>query len=212
MKKVLRWLWSICEVVIILYVIIVTAFILCKNKYGYTQIGDYTFDNVSLIDARNIEDSDKGDLLIVRNSNNIRVGDRIYYYAAYNEAYIIRSDYVVSMMSDDFSALYTIQRNGESIEIPSARVLGKYSTNYKKIGGILEVLESRIGFLFLVLLPVMIVFIYQVYEFVVILRYEEVEADEEPSKKEKPTKVEKEEKKITKEKDEDDESDSIEVL
>ena len=213
MKKVLRWLWSICEVVIIFYVIIVTAFILCKNKYGYTQIGDYTFDNVSLIDARNIEDSDKGDLLIVRNSNNIRVGDRIYYYAAYNEAYIVRSDYVVSMMSDDFSALYTIQRNGESIEIPSARVLGKYSTNYKKIGGILEVLESRIGFLFLVLLPIMIVFIYQVYEFVVILRYEEVEADEEPSKKEKPTKVEKEEKKITKEKDEDDdESDSIEVL
>ena len=206
MKKFLRGLWSVCEVIIIFYVIVVTAFILCKNKYGYTQIGDYTFDNVSLIDARNIEDADKGDLLIVRNSNNVHVGDRIYYYAAYNESYIVRSDYVVSMESDDFSALYTIQRNGENTVVPSSRLLGKYSTVYKKVGGILEVLESRIGFLFLVLLPIMIVFIYQVYEFVVILRYEEVEADDEPSKEKKPTKVEEEKE----EKEEED--NSIEVL
>ena len=203
MKKVLRGLWSVCEVIIIFYVIVVTAFILCKNKYGYTQIGDYTFDNVSLIDARNIEDADKGDLLVVRNSNNVHVGDRIYYYAAYNESYIVRSDYVVSMESDDFSALYTIQRNGENTVVPSSRLLGKYSTVYKKVGGILEVLESRIGFLFLVLLPIMIVFIYQVYEFVVILRYEEVEADDEPSKEKKPTKVEEEK---------EEEDNSIEVL
>lgn len=203
MKKFLRGLWSVCEVIIIFYVIVVTAFILCKNKYGYTQIGDYTFDNVSLIDARNIEDADKGDLLIVRNSNNVHVGDRIYYYAAYNESYIVRSDYVVSMESDDFSALYTIQRNGENTVVPSSRLLGKYSTVYKKVGGILEVLESRIGFLFLVLLPIMIVFIYQVYEFVVILRYEEVEADDEPSKEKKPTKVEEEK---------EEEDNSIEVL
>ena len=206
MKKFLRGLWSVCEVIIIFYVIVVTAFILCKNKYGYTQIGDYTFDNVSLIDARNIEDADKGDLLVVRNSNNVHVGDRIYYYAAYNESYIVRSDYVVSMESDDFSALYTIQRNGENTVVPSSRLLGKYSTVYKKVGGILEVLESRIGFLFLVLLPIMIVFIYQVYEFVVILRYEEVEADDEPSKEKKPTKVEEEKE----EKEEED--NSIEVL
>ena len=216
MKKFLRGIWSVCEVVIILYVIVVTAFILCKNKYGYTQIGDYTFDNVSLIDARNIEDANKGDLLIVRNSNNIHVGDRIYYYAAYNESYIVRSDYVLSLESDDFSALYTIQRNGENMVVPSARLLGKYSTIYKKVGSILEVLESRIGFLFLVLLPIMIVFIYQVYEFVVILRYEEVEADEDSSSEKKPTKVEKVEKEEKKEEEkkeeEEKEEDSVEVL
>ena len=212
MKKFLRGIWSICEVLIIFYVIVVTAFILCKNKYGYTQIGDYTFNNVNLIDARNIEDAEKGDLLIVRNSNNIHTGDRIYYYAAYNEAYIVRSDYVVSMDSDDYTALYTIQRNGESMVIPSTRVLGKYSTTYKVLGDILEVLESRIGFLFLVLLPIMIVFIYQVYEFVVILRYEEVEADDEDSQEEKPTKVEKKEEKEKVVKEKDEEEDSVEVL
>lgn len=184
MKKVFRFLWSVVEVVIIAYVILITSFVLCKNKYGFTQFGDYTFDNISLIDERNIEDTKKGDLLVVQNSNNIQVGDRIYYYAAYNEMYIVRSDYVTKIDSDDYSSLYTVHRNDDDLTIPSTRVLGKYANTYAKIGGILGILESKVGFLFLVLLPIMIVFIYQVYEFITILRYEEVDKSE--LKEEKP--------------------------
>lgn len=187
MKKVLRFLWSIVEVVVIAYVILITAFVLCKNKYGYTQFGDYTFTNITLLGERNIEDTKKGDLLVVRNSNDIKKGDRIYYYAAYNEAYVVRSDYVADLQSDGFSALYTIQRNEEDITVTNTRVLGKYANTYAKLGGILSILESRVGFLFLVLLPIMIVFIYQVYEFISILRYEEIEKDDsKPVAKEKP--------------------------
>ncbi len=182
MKKVLRFIWSIFELIIIAYVILITSFILCRNKYGYTQIGEYTFDNVSLIDERNIEDTKKGDLLVVRDSNDIKVGDRIYYYAAYNEAFIVRSDYVVDIENDDYSSLYTIERNGEKVTIAHTRVLGKYANTYKKLGSVLDLLESRVGFLFLVLLPIMIVFIYQVYEFVMILRYEDVDKSERNKK------------------------------
>jgi len=199
MKKVLRFLWSIVEIVVIAYVIVITAFVLCKNKFGYTQFGDYTFDNVTLLDERNIEDVKKGDLLVVENTNDVEKGDRIYYYAAYNEAYVVRSDYVVEIQKDDYSSLYTIQRGGEDVTVSSTRVLGKYSTVYHKIGGILELLESRVGFLFLVLLPIMIVFIYQVYEFITILRYEEVEKD---AMEEKPkTKTEAKSKTVTKDED-----------
>jgi len=182
MKKVLRFIWSIVELVIIAYVILITSFILCRNKYGYTQIGDYTFNNIALIDERNIEDTKKGDLLVVKNTNDIKKGDRIYYYAAYNEVFIVRSDYVVSVESDDYSSLYTIERNGEKLTIANTRVLGKYSNTYSNLGAILDVLESRVGFLFLVLLPIMIVFIYQVYEFVMILRYEDVNKEDRKRK------------------------------
>jgi len=182
MKKVLRFIWSIVELVIIAYVILITSFILCRNKYGYTQIGDYTFNNIALIDERNIEDTKKGDLLVVKNTNDIKKGDRIYYYAAYNEVFIDRSDYVVSIESDDYSSLYTIERNGEKLTIANTRVLGKYSNTYSNLGAILDVLESRVGFLFLVLLPIMIVFIYQVYEFVMILRYEDVNKEDRKRK------------------------------
>ena len=63
--------------------------------------------------------------------------------------------------------------------LASERVLGKYANLYPTIGGILEVVESRIGFLFLVLLPIMIVFIYQVYEFIVVLHYEDATEDDD---------------------------------
>ena len=108
MKKVLRFLWSIVEIVVIAYVILITSFVLCKNKYGYTQFGDSTFDSISLVDEKNIEGTKKGDLLIVQNSNDINVGDRIYYYAAYGEVYVVRSDYVTNIESDDYTSLYTV--------------------------------------------------------------------------------------------------------
>ena len=37
MKKVLSFLWSILEFVIIVYVIVMTSILLSKNKYGFTQ-------------------------------------------------------------------------------------------------------------------------------------------------------------------------------
>lgn len=175
MKRALRFIWSIIEVIIIVYVILITSCVLSKNKYGFTQFGDYTLKSVTLQDERSIEGTTKGDLLVIENTNKIDEGDRIFYYAAYNEAYVIRSDYVIAIEKDADVALYTVQHNGENVTLANTKVLGKDAKIYHDLGGVLSLLESRIGFLFLVLLPIMIVFIYQVYEFITILRYEEVD-------------------------------------
>ena len=179
MKNILRWIWSVLEVFIVVYVILITSLILNKNKYGYTEFFGCTIHNVNLIDENNIKNAHKGELLVVKKSNDIEVGDLIYYYVAYNDNYIVRSDYVTKVARDDFSALYTVHRGNEDFSIASERVLGKYANLYPSIGGILEVVESRIGFLFLVLLPIMIVFIYQVYEFIVVLHYEDATEDDD---------------------------------
>lgn len=202
MKKFGRLVWSIFEVIIIVYVIAITAFILCRNKYGYTQFGDYTFDNVSLIDERNITAAKKGDLLVIKNSNDFKVGDVIYYYAAYNETYVVRSDVILKIDDDGYTSLFTIKRGDDEITVVDTRIIGKYTSTYKGLGAFLNVVESRVGFLFLVLLPIMIVFIYQVYEFVMIIRYERVDEDEndddEVKKKVETKKEAKEEKTVTK--------------
>lgn len=194
MKNVLRWIWSVLEVFIVIYVILITSLILNKNKYGYTEFFGCTLHNVNLIDENNIKNAHKGELLVVKNSNDIEVGDLIYYYVAYNDSYLIRSDYVTKIARDDLSALYTVHRGNDDFSIASERVLGKYANLYPTIGGILEVVESRIGFLFLVLLPIMIVFIYQVYEFIVVLHYEDVTEDDDSDNdkdNKKTTKLEK---------------------
>ena len=178
MRKVLNWVWSFVEVIIIIYVVLVTMFVLCKNKYGYTQFGDYSFANIDLIAEKNVKDTKKGDLLVVKNSNDIHKGDLIYYYAVLNDNYIVRSAVVTDVKEDDYSALYTVSLSNTTINVASSRVLGKYSTVYNNLGSILSVLESRVGFLLLVLLPIMVVFIYQVYEFIIMLKYDETLVNE----------------------------------
>ena len=178
MRKVLNWVWSFVEVIIIIYVVLVTMFVPCKNKHGYTQFGDYSFANIDLIAEKNVKDTKKGDLLVVKNSNDIHKGDLIYYYAVLNDNYIVRSAVVADVKEDDYSALYTVSLSNTTINVASSRVLGKYSTVYNNLGSILSVLESRVGFLLLVLLPIMVVFIYQVYEFIIMLKYDETLVNE----------------------------------
>ena len=178
MRKVLNWCWSFVEVLIIIYVVLVTMFVLCKNKYGYTQFGDYSFANIDLIAEKNVKDTKKGDLLVVKNSNDIHKGDLIYYYAVLNDKYIVRSAVVTDVKEDDYSALYTVSLSNTTINVASSRVLGKYSTVYNNLGSILSVFESRVGFILLVLLPIMVVFIYQVYEFIIMLKYDKTLVNE----------------------------------
>ena len=215
MKKVLSFLWSILEFVIIVYVIVMTSILLSKNKYGLTKDGFQRLSFLSkskppkiestkmlkviqgeegegnywtcfdLVDERGIQGVKAGDLLIVKNSNDIKVGDVIYYYVVYNESYVVQNAPVTDIQADKYSAVYTIDDEEGSLTISSARVLGKYNVIYHKFGKILDVLESRLGFLFLVLLPILVIFIYQVYELIMIFRYEKVDEEEQDKRNNK---------------------------
>lgn len=192
LKRILKWLWEFVEVLIIIYVIFITSCILCRNKFGYTQFSDMTFITVNDSNAKFIQGSKTGDLLIVRGQQTgLDKGDLIYYYVTVDEKYVVRTGVIESKTEDDYSALYVLN-DDEKTSVASNRVIGKYVSTHPGKGSVLEVLESRFGFLFLVLLPILVVFIYQVYQLVIVARYEVVEDDEEkPKKKELPKKEEK---------------------
>ena len=193
LKRILKWLWEFVEVLIIIYVIFITSCILCRNKFGYTQFSDMTFITVKDSNTKFIQGSKPGDLLIVRGQQTgLDKGDLIYYYITVDEKYVVRTGVIGSKTEDDYSALYVLN-DEEKTSVASNRVIGKYVSTHPGKGSVLEVLESRFGFLFLVLLPILIVFIYQVYQLVIVARYEVVEDDEEekPKKKELPKKEEK---------------------
>ena len=177
MKKVFGWIWRVVEVLIIVYVIVITSFILSRNKYNYTQFGDYTLVNIDLLAEKNINGVKSGDLLIVKNSNDIDKGDVIYYYAVREDNYIVKSNPVIDIKSDNYSSLYTVG-DSDNNTIASTRVLGKYTSIYHGLGSLLAVLESKFGFLFLVLLPIMVVFIYQIYEFILIIKENPISTEE----------------------------------
>lgn len=185
LKKILKWLWEFLEILIIIYVIFITSCILCRNKFGYTQFGDMTFVTVSENNEKFFMNNKAGDLLIIKNQQmNLDVNDLIYYYVTVDEKYIVRTGVIDSKSQDDYAALYVL-RDDEGSSIASNRVIGKYVKTYHGKGAILDILESRVGFLFLVLLPILIVFIYQIYQLVIVAKYEVVEDDIDDEEEEK---------------------------
>ena len=72
-----------------------TAFLLCKNKYGFTQIGDMTYITINEHLQSYLPETKENDLLMVKQNNkDINVGDKIYYYAVENNEYVIKTAHV----------------------------------------------------------------------------------------------------------------------
>lgn len=181
-SKIGRFIWNLVQVLIIVYVMAITFCILFRNKFGYTQFDKVTLVSIGEEEVEQVKDSKEGDLLLVKETRTVKVGDLIYYYYPFNEQYIIKSGYVKAVTEGETTSLYVLDDEHNS-NVASTRVLGKESAIYPKWGKILDILESRFGFLFLVLLPIMVVFIYQIYEFIIVLKYEKVEDDDEKPRK-----------------------------
>lgn len=187
-KKVLKFIWGCVEALIVVYVIFITSCILCRNKYGFTQFDKYTMVTMQEDTAKYVIDAEPGNLLVVKYTNDINAGDVIYYYASLNDVYVVKSGVVKSVTEGDTTSLYVLDDENKT-SVASTRLLGKYANQYPTWGKVLDILESRFGFLFLVLLPIMIVFVYQVYEFVIILKYEKLEKVDDSKKDDSDDKV-----------------------
>lgn len=199
-KKFLKGLWGLVEVIIIIYVICMTAFLLCKNKYGFTQIGDMTYITINEHLQSYLPETKENDLLMVKQNNkDINVGDKIYYYAVENNEYVIKTAHVKEIViSEDDMALYQLDDEAKTT-IATTRVIGKYSAIYHNIGGVLDVLQSKIGFLLLVILPILLIFMYQIYALIIVIKYGEEELEEKSSSDKSQTKNNNKDKKKKKE-------------
>lgn len=195
MKKLGKIILKVIEFVIILYVILISTVLLCRNKYGYTQFGERTIVTMGQKDTKYLKEFDQKDLVVFQavDFEEASVGDEIYYYAIENEKYVIQKGTISDKSGEASDAIYTIAE-AETKEISDDKVLGKLDNVYHNIGQVLFFLSSRIGFLIFVLLPILVLFIYEIYDFVMDIKYEKVE----PEKKEKTKTIEKKEEKENK--------------
>lgn len=164
MKKAIKVGWGILEVIIIVYVILMTIFILTKNKYGYTQIGSTTYVNVDKDMVKRISGVSKGSILVL-STKNVEKGKDVYFYTVDEEGYVIDRGELSSIESDTY-----IMKKGE--HIPKGRIIGLKTMSIAGLGSYFSLVEGKIGFIFLVLLPITLVFGYQIFEFLIILKRE----------------------------------------
>ena len=176
MKSGFRVFLDVIELIIVIYVVFITSCILFKNRYGFTQFGDYTFIPVVSDNEKYIKDVDKGDLLIAKKIDKVSLNDSIYFYTSENRNYIVREGKVTKVPLNDGDTLYdiTVEKLDKSIDttVSGSKVVGTKAFLFPLLGSILTFLESDTGFLLCVLLPIILVFLYQIYEYISVVRYE----------------------------------------
>lgn len=188
MKKVLKAFMMIFGVIYAGIAVILTVCLLNYNDYNITVLGDK-----SLIIVRNDDlkpDFNKGDLVVVKKNNNddIKVGDKIFFYDTYkNQISVNFGNIIDKEIVNEDEVTYTMDGN---YALSSEYVIGKASTSgrYEGIGTILSVLESRFGFLFIIIFPILILFIYEIYAVVIEVKNPIEDIDDEKVKSEKKIK------------------------
>ena len=154
---------KIATLIVILYIIFaifVTACLLSFNEYKVSVFGDKTL--VIIQEDDDSIDYNKGDLVIVGKNGykEADAGDTIFFYQ--NRSIKIakieqKRDY------DDLGVTYEIEGD---YQVVSDELIGT-SKNEKvipKLGGVLQLVESKWGFLFLIVFPSLIAFLHELYQ------------------------------------------------
>ena len=163
MKKVLKVIGILLIVCYMGVALFLTVCLLNYNDYNITEIG-----NKSLVIVRDDDlepNFQKNDLVVVeKNKNNeIRSGDMLFFYNTYqNQVSVNLGKVQKTQYVNEKETTYFMDGD---LGISSQYVLGKAETSkvYSGLGRTLSFLESKWGFLFIIILPILVLFIYQIY-------------------------------------------------
>lgn len=159
MKKIIG------NILVTIYAVIAVFTTICLLSYNEYKVSE--FGNYSLILVTNNElvpDFNKGDLVIVssENKSKIKAGDKVFFYNADDKKIDVSLATITEKgMVTSKETTYTIEGNHV---ISSKYIIGNANGVYvmPKVGTILSVVESKWGFLFLIVLPSLIAFIYEI--------------------------------------------------
>ena len=98
---------------------------------------------------------------------DIKVGEYIFTYkVGRDHVPVVQLGKVGSVYADEDAISF---ENGETYSVEF--IAGRPVSQHEKIGGILSVIESKWGFLFIVLVPVFLIFIYEIYSLIIEIKY-----------------------------------------
>lgn len=204
MKKALKIIKNIVigilGVIFFTFAIIMSLLLLNYNDYGITEFGDISL--IIIKDKVATNEYNKGDLVVVeyQDVTDIKVGDSLFAYRV--------NDKNKNLVTIDLGKIQSVYEQDDSVmfengtRFSSKFLAGKAIRVYPKVGNYLSIIQSKWGFMFLIIIPCFIVFIYEIYALIIEIKYgKEDEGDflkEEKNKKIKD-KPEIEEKEIVEE-------------
>lgn len=168
MRKVLG---TILFVVYAIIAITVTVLLLSYNEYNNSQLGGYT---VYIVKDDSLEPQYKqGSILLIKSTTdkNVQVGDDLFLYRVLNS-----KEYEVvykTLTEKAQQGRHVVYKIGEDESYASDYFIGKGSDTIviNGWGYVLGLLESRWGYLFCVVIVSLLLFLQEVFELVMEIRY-----------------------------------------
>lgn len=133
--------------------IFITYILLSYNKYNVASIGNSYIVSLNT----KIDKYDENDLLIVKKSD-VNVGDFVLYSDSYNLPLNVKSGNIKDIKSDVI-VLDT------DVTITSENIIGSINNikSYNYIGYIYSLLISKWGYLAIIIFPILIAFVYEIF-------------------------------------------------
>lgn len=157
MKKTIK---NIILGIYIVIAVIVTLLLLGYNDFKVTEFGNYTL--LLIKDSSLQPDFNKGDLVILNKDSEVLTGRNAFFYDINNQKVEIKLGKIEKAERiTTTETTYTLE--GEKT-ISGEYILGPANTAeiIPNLGSILSVLESKWGFLFIIVLPAVILVVNQI--------------------------------------------------
>ena len=158
---------GILFVIYFVFVVIMTVLLLNFNDYRVTEFGDTSL--ILINDEISNDNYKKGDLVITKKKKleKINIGDEIFTYKIDGKGSVSIDLGKVGNIYPEEEAIAFENGSTYSVEY----IAGVPEKIYEDVGLVLSVVESKWGFLFIVLVPSFLIFVYEVYSLIVEIKY-----------------------------------------
>ncbi len=163
MKVIVNFLKGTFFSIWVIIAILTTICLLAYNDYKVSVFGDYT---LFIVDNDSLEPNfKKNDIVIVKKGKetDYNIGDYLFFYMGNKEIKSFINLGQVTMIDrvDRAEDLFTF----DTLNVSYGNIMGgaNGAIVWHKIGLILRIVESRWGFMFIIILPTLYLVVYQIY-------------------------------------------------
>lgn len=169
--------------VTILISIILWAVILLAALFAFTTLATKDDTNVSnlagftpmIVETDSMAPTFRaGDLIFIRKTDvaALKEGDIITFHTIINNEYALNTHRIDSIANLEGNRSYTTKGDNNEIAdthvISDGDIVGKYVGKMPGLGKVMDFLSSSMGFLLIIVLPLLLFFIYQVYHLIMV--------------------------------------------
>lgn len=147
-------LWHVCIILYVLLSVFITACLLMYNEYNVTEFGNKI---LVMVENDTTGEFQKGDLIIATKNKDYQKDDYVFYYISREKNYFINYGLIESEKND------AVVINSDVIDKKEVIGTTKNAIVIPTVGSILSLLESKWGYLCVIILPILIAFLYEVY-------------------------------------------------